>query len=213
MQGRARVEAMAVVGAMAGMRVMVATMEENERDTTPAERDVPRWRVVGRPYLLTRDELLSELHDRGFKVSESQLRSWVTQGILPRPERRVPPYASERKARALYPLWIIGMIFGILEKMQFGYSLEDLKKNAPNLIAYWQKREDVLLSRSATQNIVSLPVSPGIMRAVERAVWEYIDRLTASSGRRVRHVSLDLHFEDEATHTLALRPYPPPYDE
>ncbi len=82
---------------------MIDVMEEHEQ----AHAD-------SKSRLLTRAELLTELRRLGYGMTDRQLRDWVTDGILPRPERRLPPGATDGIARAVYPEWMIGVISDLL---------------------------------------------------------------------------------------------------
>lgn len=98
----------------------------------------PRWLRAGPPYWLTRDELIAEMAARGFVVGEPQLRAWVSRGILPKPERRVPPLAEERLPRALYPAHFIPALGALLGFAQQGESLAEIKQRAPEVFDHWR---------------------------------------------------------------------------
>jgi len=75
-----------------------------EEDSMTAEDTMARWRKQ-KPYMLTQDELLSELAAAGADVTLRQLRDWTYEArVLPHPVKRKPPGATTGGARALYPL-------------------------------------------------------------------------------------------------------------
>jgi len=69
--------------------------------------DFRDWLPPGSPEpelyeLITRAQVLEEVHARGIRISESTLRVREAEGILPRPMRRWRDGAT----RALYPSWM-----------------------------------------------------------------------------------------------------------
>lgn len=134
------------------------------------EQDVttePRWKAAGPPYLLTRDELLQELHSSGYDLSERRLRDWATEQILPRPVHRLPAQATDGIARALYPAFMVAVIKDLLdaEASRKTTSRASLRKLAPQRIQYWQARygdapevKDAT-TRVATQTVQITPLS------------------------------------------------------
>ena len=120
---------------------MIAVMKENEQVTTTAE---PRWKAAGPPYLLTRDELLSELHKLGYQMSDRQIRDWVTDKIIPRPTHRLPPGATDGIARALYPAWLLVVITKLLQEIDRGASRAEAQHLAQPLIEQWREHADNL---------------------------------------------------------------------
>src|SRR5215217_3238453 len=75
-----------------------------------------------RETLLTREELLAELHRRGVNVSEAALISWEKRGFAPRAIR------SRREGRpvALYPEHAISAIAHLRELRETGRPLEEI---------------------------------------------------------------------------------------
>jgi hypothetical protein len=72
-----------------------------------AKRETWRdWMVPGTPEptdLITRDEVIERLHDRGVSVTPRTLANWESIGATPRPIRRWRDGAP----RALYPAWVV----------------------------------------------------------------------------------------------------------
>jgi hypothetical protein len=62
----------------------------------------PSPKAVGVSGLITRDELLETLEQRGFDVPLSSLRYWEYIGAIPKPIRKWDP--TVRAVRAMYPL-------------------------------------------------------------------------------------------------------------
>jgi hypothetical protein len=191
---------------------MMTAMNELERTDIPPE---PRWKRAGPPYLLTRDEFFEELQNQrmNINISERQLRSWVSYGLLPRPVRRAPPGANDGVARALYPIWIMGLIFDVQYRLAMGQHIDDVKKYVPALTEVWQKREHLFLPRAPMESTEYQPLPPGIwdaaMHGMERALWSYTSHLLEISEKRVAHAVLTLWFEDGSQRIASLEPYPP----
>ncbi len=116
-----------------------ATMEEVE--SAPGETE-PRWKMAGPPYLLTRDELLQEVHSFGYDLSDRRVRDWATQNIIPRPMHRLPAQATDGIARSLYPAFMVEVIKDLLEAELRDQvtTREALRQMAPQRIQYWQAR-------------------------------------------------------------------------
>ena len=105
----------------------------------PVEADL-RWRQAGPPYLLTRDELVEELARRGYATSERQIVSWVSYGILPKSERKVPKLAGDRLPRALYPAYLIPALQELLHHAGQNATIAQLREMAPAILATWRER-------------------------------------------------------------------------
>ncbi len=89
-----------------------------------ADDTMARWRKQ-KPYMLTQDELLSELAAVGADVTLRQLRDWSSEaGVLPRPVTRKPPGATKGGARALYPLVALYLALDVAAK---GLSFADAR--------------------------------------------------------------------------------------
>ena len=108
-------------------------MEETENSTADTE---PRWKAAGRPYLLTRAELIDELAARGIQTTDRQLKSWATYGLLPSPIRGVPKNGSDRRYHSLYEPWIIGVVQEIYARLRSGRVIDDIQRHAPRI---WMK--------------------------------------------------------------------------
>jgi len=168
----------------------------------PVESDL-RWRRAGPPYLLTRDELVEELARRGYATSERQIVSWVSYGILPKSERKVPKLSGDRLPRALYPAYLIPALQELLHQARQNTTLAQLREMAPGIVATWRERmggglPGAALSGTAsgraggsatltvtdprvrppTRLIDARPtVPPAVPRALQRALWAYAQQL------------------------------------
>lgn len=134
-----------------------AHMEHEEGSGTIAserapDEQTPRWQRAGRPYLLTRDELIAELARRSFPIGEPQLRDWVSRGILPKPTRRIPPLAERRVARALYPAYLIPALEELLKASHQRATIAEIKGRAPAIIARWREQIGAGQPRDAVFN-------------------------------------------------------------
>jgi hypothetical protein len=185
-------------------------------------QELREW--VNNPPLMTREAVLAELHERGYQISERQLRSWVTYGILPRPIRRVPKGATDGVARALYPVWMVDVIAYLVHEMARGVSREKLKFMAPTVIQALEltyKMEqigsrttpdtfDAVWDQVIDDDVVSAldylpaPPPPRIPRALQRAVQDYAERVALASGTPITHITLDLMDADGKKTTIAL---------
>ncbi len=212
---------------------MIAVMEEHEQTTTD---NVPRWKAAGRPFLLTRDELLEELHRAGELVTEWQLKSWETYGILPQPERRTPPGAPTHTARVLYPVAMLPVIRTLVHRLRHGVSRKDLKRAMPALIDYWQAQSDERILRSlggphddvrvlggsaqagpatgsspspaALTSRQAAALWPRISRALQRAAWTYAQRFARYQGTPVVRATLVLEMADGSKEHVPITPPP-----
>jgi hypothetical protein len=163
-----------------------------------------RWRRAGSPYLLTRDELVEELARRGYVTSERQIVSWVSYGILPKPERKVPKLAGKHLPRALYPAYLIPALQDLLYHARQNTTIAQLRETAPTIVAAWHEQIGDGLpgaqlaatghgtsSGTATTLIVDPrvrppttrptgdrpPSPPAVPRALQRALWAYAQQL------------------------------------
>jgi len=96
------------IGESAVGNVVVAGNARTEGGRAPITvGDFRDWLPPGSPEpelgeLITRAQVLEEVHGRGIRISESTLRAREAEGILPRPIRRWRDGAT----RALYPSWM-----------------------------------------------------------------------------------------------------------
>jgi hypothetical protein len=181
------------------------TMSESETEVQ-AE---PRWKIAGEPYLLTRDELLAELREWAPGVTERQLRSWTSYGLLPPTTRNVPIGANDGVARALYPVWVIGLVRALWRTIRWKQqTIEEIKPIAPMLWKQWAKREHVFISDRVTQEPDPI-LEKRLNDALQQAVADYTEYVSKTTGRLVTHATLDLHQEDATSQVIAFRPYKP----
>jgi len=179
-----------------------------ETESTPAGTE-PRWKAAGEPYLLTRDELLAELREWVPGVTERQLRSWASYGLLPPTTRNVPVGANDGVARALYPVWIIGLVRDLWKTIRWKQrTIEELKPIAPILWKQWATREHVFVSDRVTREPDPI-LEERLSSAIQQAVADYTEYLAKTTGHLVTHAQLELHQEDATSRTIAFRPYAP----
>ncbi len=72
--------------------------------------------------LITRDELIDELHRWGVPITTRELRYWEAEGALPRPVRR----SHEGLVRAVYPTWVRGLVPHVRARRQRGVPLPEI---------------------------------------------------------------------------------------
>lgn len=97
--------------------------EEPTRPARTTWRDPP-WMSPGTVEpdgLLTRGELLAELHRRGVEATTADLRFWEYRGLLPAPVRRWHRHAT----RAVYAPWCVALVVALRELQRDGASLAD----------------------------------------------------------------------------------------
>ncbi|MDP9470571.1 MAG: hypothetical protein M3Q71_07875 [Chloroflexota bacterium] len=82
------------------------------------------WLPAGapEPELLSRDEVLARLQERGVDVSSSDLRYWEYAGVLPRPIRRWHQGAT----RAVYPGFAVPLIADIRRRQRSRVPLDQI---------------------------------------------------------------------------------------
>jgi len=171
-----------------------------------------RWLRTDPPYEFTRDELLAIVRSAGFDISEHQLRSWVSYGVLPRPDRRLPAGATDGVARALYPRHVSHLLLYLLQDAKDGAQLAELKIKAAEY-------REILKGEDANPNPRSMPfanqpvtirvnqTTGGLkvtdtirwargMRGLQRAVWKYAERLMERKNTVVKRATLLLENED-----------------
>ena len=100
---------------------------------TPASRAAPTpgtwraWLPPGFPEpspdeMLTRDEVLAELRERGIDIPERTLKSWQARGLLPRPTR----HWRDGAPRGLYPDFFPNTVAYLHELQENGTPLHRL---------------------------------------------------------------------------------------
>ncbi len=107
-----------------------------------ADDTMARWRRQ-KPYLLTRDELLSELAAAGADVTPRQLRDWSSEaGVLPRPVRQKPPGATTGGARALYPLVALYLALDVARGLSIADARATLQARTTHFERYLEAIEE-----------------------------------------------------------------------
>jgi hypothetical protein len=171
----------------------------------------PRWKTAGEPYLLTRDELITELDQRGVHVSDRQLKLWATHGLLPPPIRRLPVGATDGKSRALHPFWVIGLIPDLLSRLRSGHGIKKLVPYAQGQWKEWTKRESALLTPPSIE--FNSDEHDRLYDAMGQAVYDYAKYLTRATGRRVLEGTINLLYETGGWTTIAMKRYRPGDDD
>lgn len=94
-----------------------------------ADRDTKRtWLEVmppgaPMPTVLSHDELLAALKDRGVDLPAATLANWRRWGLVPRPIRR----RYQGVTQAVYPVWYVDGLQRIREMREAGLSLENIQ--------------------------------------------------------------------------------------
>lgn len=139
----------------------------------------PRWERAGEPIQFTREELLDRTRRLGVSLTARQFRSWAELGLLPAPERRVPPASDDGIVRALYPGWTAALIWDLDEKLRLGAKLASLRDYAAARMRAYRAQGTLELPEPRPRDAEW----PRVPRALQRAAWEYIARFEA--GLRV----------------------------
>ena len=173
--------------------------------------------------LLTREQLVEAARAMGCAITARQLREWASQKIIPLPIRRMPPGNQDRRARALYPAWMVHAICDLLLASQHGTHRKDLPQITRDRIEEWKRRpvsQDILnaagtahdaqatirasssVSAAATVTrqrsapmTAALVVTPRIPARLRIAVTGYASRFATRNNTSVRGATLML--EDE----------------
>lgn len=158
---------------------------------------VQAWAVDALAPAITREELVDNLRSV-FKeeVTERQLRSWVSYGVIPAPVRRAPDGGG--RARALYPRWMLHVILGLMRAIAKGATIADLKTLSPNLIRRVQEEyiSGSLFVRLDDEGVPVRLDTPRVPRGLQRALWLYADRYNSQINSIVQRITLTLHRED-----------------
>jgi len=93
------------------------------------------WHPEGAPLppLLSHDELLEALRERGIDISPYTLEHWRRNGILPRPVRR----AHEGAVRPVYPHWYVAAVTHIKQRQSDGRGLDEIRDAIGPLLTMW----------------------------------------------------------------------------
>ncbi len=163
----------------------------------------PRWDVSGPPYQFTREELIDVLKSVGYEMSERQLRSWATAGLIPHPERRLPPGATDGVARAIYPKEVFNRLLWLLPLAADGVKIAELKeivsKDNYSLLRADDENDQALsvvhvsgmphLSSSGRRTVRPLLWKRG-MRALDRAINNYAEQYEKRRGVALTHATV-----------------------
>jgi hypothetical protein len=171
----------------------------------------PRWKRAGPPYLMTRAELIEELATWQYRVTDRQLKSWATYGLLPPPIRQVPPGATDGKPRALYRPWVIGAVMDLLARLRKGETVEDLKPIAPSLWKDWQEYEHGFLPADADRSHLPRRGIPDeLYDKLQDVVWACTKYLAEHQGKIATDVSLKMQFTKGPLFIYEFAPRKPP---
>jgi len=111
---------------------------------TGAKRETWReWQApeVVEPPLLTRGALIEALARLGLDdIDERRLRFWEMKGVLPGPIRR----RLDGATRALYPPWMVNLVFSLRHLQARGFALDDLPARMRILGWFFSRAEGVL---------------------------------------------------------------------
>jgi hypothetical protein len=166
-------------------------MEDTKHETESTE---PRWVAAGPPYLLTRDELVDELQKRRLNVTDRQIRSWVSYGLLPKPILRVPLGAptGRGQVRALYPITNIGIIQDILNGIRVGWTTERIKERTNERIARWKDKEDEFVPVGP----MNYDVRKDLEQAAVQAIRDYAEHIARTRGRSIVKATAEIVLSD-----------------
>ncbi len=85
------------------------------------------------PELLSHDELLAALRDRGVGISPYTLEHYRRNGVLPRPIR----HQHAGAVRPVYPLWFLDAITYVKKQQGAGMSLSEIKPRVTEWMRTW----------------------------------------------------------------------------
>lgn len=99
-------------------------MPTAEKTATPPKETWLDWQPDGSPMpdLLSHDQLLDELRDRGTPLTSASFQHYRQRGVLPRPIRR----RYEGVTQAVYPSWFIPAIEHLRQLQDQGKSLDEI---------------------------------------------------------------------------------------
>ncbi len=166
-----------------------------------ADDTIPRWRKY-KPYMMTQDELLSELAAVGEDVTLSQLQDWAYEArVLPHPVKQKPPGATKGGALALYPAVAFYLALDVARGMSIADARATLEDRTTQYQAYYQSLEERLgmlpypLVEETYRGWPSLPI------ALRSEALEYANRVgkhLEKSGEQAVRVTLRIYVETAA---------------
>ena len=181
----------------------------------------PRWDVSGPPYQFTREELIDILKTAGYELSERQLRSWATYGLIPRPERRLPPGATDGIARAVYPKYVVPLLQTLLQFARDGASMAELKAQAPKYERMFSRgagaddmspelgtNPPIAYMTTAGKQVTPVHTWKRGLRGIERAIETYATRFEEQNGVKLSRATLTLHTQDGHEFTIGFSSKP-----
>lgn len=142
-----------------------------------ADDTMARWRRQ-KPYMLTQDELLSELAAAGADVTPRQLRDWTYEArVLPHPVKRKPPGATTGGARALYPY----VAFSLALDLARGLSIADARATLDDRTTQYERDLETIEERLGMLPFAVVeemfPGWPRMPVALRREAFTYADRV------------------------------------
>jgi len=208
--------------------------DQLDKGMNEREDEEPRWLRAGSPYEFTRGELLELMQIMGHPMTERRLRNWADRDLLPPPSKRaIPPGATDRVARALYPVWTIALLEELYRRSERNETIEEMKAALPKIRAdleRWaglKQGVDLLMKHrlialrdgqpEARRAGESWPtatltvVNPLVTRALQRAAWacaeEFVERADWQPVQELRLVIFDA---DGKRETVTIPSPPPP---
>ncbi len=169
---------------------------------------LPRWKAVGEPYLLTRDELIEELANRQVRVTERQVRSWQSYGLIPKPIRRKPQGADDALPRALYPVWVVSLVADILGRIRNGATIDALKQLAPGLIHQWEQRGHLWLFHENNELKDNIPAMQ-LFDNVQLAVHAFQKQFLETRNHSIKETWLEFFLDDGSRYRFGIEPWSP----
>ena len=112
---------------------MTTTAAKKQRETWEAW--IPDGTVIPDADLITREELLTSLHNIGVKVSARDLANWQTGGVIPYGKWQW--HEPTRKTRALYPPAMIPLIVRLRQFQDEGMQLRDIGPRLRTFTLMW----------------------------------------------------------------------------
>lgn len=142
-----------------------------------ADDTMARWRKH-KPYMLTQDELLSELAAAGADVTPRQLRDWAHEArVLPHPVKRKPPGATTGGARALYPF----VAFRLALDLARGMSVADARASLDDRTTQYERDQESIEERYGMVPLAVVeemyPGWPPLPVGLRREASTYADRV------------------------------------
>lgn len=163
------------------------------------------WMAPGTPEpteLITRDEVIDRLLQRGVKIAARTLAHWESIGATPRPVRRWRDGAP----RALYPDWVVDIAVQVPHFLRYeGLTLSEIGDTLRGQL--WPPDAVVLLPDGSRFGGTVYGGYPRILgNLTDAALVSLADRYHRATGVPIRRI--DIHVVDERGTGVETR-YPP----